>query len=167
MCKPENLYALQNGTLGINYLAVNEDGIPVQAQANDAVPDEYKIHAGDVAFMSNGLYFGSDEKNAAAAALSFPGYEEQVAQSMVYALTDAWTQISFTVPIEASTDYSATVTSKQNELIAQILTCSAEDFDKVWDEYIQAILDSGAEEVIEAYREAYKEGNWRGSFPVY
>lgn len=167
MCQAENLFALQNGTLGINYLAVNEDGIPVQAQANDAVPDENKIHAGDVAFMANGLYFGSDEKNAAAAALSFPGYEDLVAQSMVYALTDAWTQISFTVPIEAATDYAATVTSKQNELIAQCLSCSAEDFDKVWDEYIQAILDSGAEEVIEAYRAAYKDGNWRGSFPVY
>ena len=167
MAQADTLYALQNGTLGINYLAVNEDGIPVQAQANDAVPDEYKIHAGDVAFISNGLYFGSDEKNAAAAALSFPGYEDLVAQSVVYSLTDAWTQISFTVPIEEATDYSATVISKQNELIAQVLSCDPADFDKVWDEYIQAILDAGAEEVIEAYRQAYKDGNWRGSFPVY
>jgi len=78
-----------------------------------------------------------------------------------------WGQISFTVAIEEATDYSATVISKQNELIAQTLSCDPAEFDKVWDEYIQAILDSGAEEVIAAYRQAYKDGNWRGSFPVY
>ena len=56
---------------------------------------------------------------------------------------------------------------KQNELIAQTINCDPADFDKVWDEYIQAIMDAGAEEVIAAYRQAYKDGNWRGSFPAY
>lgn len=167
MCQPENMFALQNGVEGINYLDVNEDGIPVQQQANDAVPDEYKMHAGDVCFMANGLFYGSDEKNAAAASLSYPGYESLAAQSMVYSLTDAWTQLSFTVAIEEEADYQATVISKQNELIAQVLSCDPADFDKVWDEYIKAILDSGAEELIAAYRQAYKDGNWRGSFPEY
>ena len=165
MAQPENMFALQNGTEGINYEKLNEDGLPVGAKATDQVPDENKIHAGDVCFLANGYNFGDDAKNAAYVALSFPGYEENVAKSVMYANSDSWTQISFTVPIEAATDYAATVTSKQNELIAQVISCDEANFDATWDEYIQAILDSGAEEVIEAYRQAYKDGNFRGTFP--
>ena len=54
---------------------------------------------------------------------------------------------------------------KQNELIAQTISCDPADFDKVWDEYIKAINDAGAQKVIEAYRQAYKDGNYRGTFP--
>ncbi|MBP3648394.1 MAG: hypothetical protein J6K73_01280, partial [Clostridia bacterium] len=165
MCIPENMFALQNGTEGINYEKLNEDGLPVGAVATENVPDENKLHAGDVCFMANGYYFGDDEKNAAYVAMSFPGYEENVAKSVLYSGSDAWTQISFTVPIEAATDYSATVITKQNELIAQVISCDPAEFDAVWAEYTQAILDAGAEEVIAAYREAYQAGNYRGTFP--
>jgi hypothetical protein len=55
--------------------------------------------------------------------------------------------------------------SKQNELIAQIISCDPAEFDSVWAEYTQAILDAGADEVIAAYREAYQAGNYRGTFP--
>ncbi|MBQ3080610.1 MAG: hypothetical protein IJC48_11540 [Clostridia bacterium] len=165
MCQPENMFALQNGTEGINYAGLNEDGLPIGAVTTENVPDENKLHAGDVAFMANGYYFGDDAKNAAYVALSFPGYEDVVARSVIYSNTDAWTQISFTVPIEAATDYSATVITKQNELIAQTISCDPANFDAVWDEYIQAILDAGADKVIEAYRQAYLDGNYRGTFP--
>ncbi len=165
MCQPENMFMLQNGTEGINYAGLNEAGIPIGTVPTDKVPDENKLHAGDVCFLANGFYFGSDEKNAAAVALSFPGYEDVVARSVLYSNTDAWTQISFTVPIEAATDYAASVTSKQNELIAQTISCDPANFDKVWDEYIKAIKDAGATKIIEAYRQAYKDGNFRGTFP--
>lgn len=165
MCQEENMFFLQNGTEGVNYLSVNEDGIPVELQTTEIVPDEYKMHAGDICFIANGLYYGSDEKNAAAISLSFPGFEEQVKQSYVYAMTDAWTQISFPESVEAATDYLATVKSKQCELIAQAITCDPESFDEVYDSYIEAIKTSGATEIIEGYREAYQNGNWRGSYP--
>ncbi len=165
MAQPENMFMLQNGTEGINYETLNADGLPINAKPTEEVPDENKLHAGDVCFLANGFNFGDDAKNAAYVALSFPGYEELVARSVMYSNTDAWTQLSFTVAIEAATDYSATVITKQNELIAQIISCDPANFDAVWDEYIQAIRDSGADEVIEAYRQAYKDGNWRGTFP--
>ena len=123
------------------------------------------MHVGDVVFISNGYNFGDDAKNAAYVARSFPGYEELVAKSVLYSNEDAWTQLSFTVPIEAATDYSGAVMLKQNELIAQTINCDPADFDKVWDEYIEAIKDAGADEIIEAYRQAYKDGNYRGTFP--
>ena len=165
MCQPENMFALQNGVEGINYEGLNADGLPIGAKPTEQVPDENKLHAGDVAFMSTGYFFGTDEKNAAYVALSFPGFEENVAQSVLYAGSDAWTQISFTVAIEAATDYSGAVMAKQNELIAQTISCDPANFDAVWDEYIAAIKAAGADKVIAAYREAYQAGNWRGSFP--
>ena len=165
MCIPENMFAMQNGVDGINYEGVDTNGLPLNAKPTDQVPDEYKMHVGDVVFISNGYNFGDDAKNAAYVARSFPGYEEQVAKSVLYAGSDAWTQISFTVPIEAATDYSGAVMLKQNELIAQTISCDPADFDKVWDEYIKAINDAGAQKVIEAYRQAYKDGNYRGTFP--
>lgn len=165
MCIPENMFAMQNGVDGINYHGLDENGLPLDAVPTDQVPDENKMHVGDVVFISNGYNFGDDAKNAAYVARSFPGYEEQVAKSVLYSNADAWTQISFTVPIQAATDYSATVITKQNELIAQTISCDPADFDAVWDEYIQAILDAGADKVIEAYRQAYIDGNYRGTFP--
>ena len=131
----------------------------------DAVPNENKMHAGDICFISNGLYYGSDEKNSAALALPFAGYEEDVVASYVDALTDAWTQISFTVAIQAETDYGSTVKSKQGEFLAAVVSCDAEKFDEVYDAGIQDILNSGAAEMIEEFRQAYKDGNYRGMFP--
>lgn len=165
MCEYENMFFLQNGVEGINYLAVNEDGIPVQVQSTDVVPDEYKMHATDVCFISNGLYYGSDEKNAAALSLAFTGYEEEAKASYVNAYTDAWTQPSFSVVIQAETDYSAMVKSKQGEFLVSVLTCKPEEFDAKFDEGIQAILNTGAAEMIEEYRAAYQAGNHRGTFP--
>ena len=165
MCIPENMFAMQNGVDGINYFGVDANGLPLNAVPTEKVADEYKMHVGDVVFISNGYNFGDDAKNAAYVARSFPGYEEAVAQSVLYSNSDAWTQISFTVPIEAATDYSGAVMLKQNELIAQTIACDPADFDKVWDTYIKAINDAGAQKVIEAYRQAYKDGNFRGTCP--
>ena len=81
------------------------------------------------------------------------------------ALTDAWTQISFTVAIQAETDYGSTVKSKQGEFLAAVVSCDANQFDAVYDAGIQDILNSGAQEMIDEFRQAYKDGNYRGVFP--
>ena len=165
MCVPENMFFMQNGIEGINYLGVNEDGIPIDVQSADAVADEYKMHAGDICFISNGLFYGSDEKNAAAIAIPFKGYEDEVVASNADALCDKWTQISFTVPIQAETDFGSMVKSKQGEFLTAVLRCAPDQFDAVYDDYIEQILNVGARDMIEEFREAYKAGNIRGTFP--
>ncbi len=165
MAVPENMFIMQNGTEGINYLAVNDDGIPVQVQAVDTVADEYKMHAGDICFISNGLYYGSAEKNTAAIALSFPGYEEEVEKSYADALSGAWTQVSFVNAIQAETDYGTMVKSKQGEFLTKVITCDPAEFDAVYEAAIQATLSTGAAEMIEAFRAAYQAGEVRGTFP--
>lgn len=165
MAEYENMFFLQNGVEGVNYLAVNEDGIPIKVQSTDAVPDEYKMHAGDICFIANGLYYGSPEKNAAALALGYEGFEEKVEESYGYAYTDTWTQISFSVPIQANVDYGPMVKSKQGEFLVNVISCTPEEFDAVYDEYTQAILDTGAAQIIEEQRAAYLDGYARGTFP--
>ena len=166
MCIPENMFAMQNGVEGINYLAVTADGIPTQVQSADAVPDEHKMHAGDICFISNGLYYGSDEKNAAAKALAFDEkYQPELVAAVADAYTDAWTQVSFSVPIQASTDYGAMVKSKQGEFLSKVVTCAPADFDATYDAAIKDTLNTGASEIIEEQRAAYKAGEFRGTFP--
>ncbi len=165
LCEYDNMFFMQNGVEGVNYLAVNDAGIPIQVQSTDVVADEYKMHATDVCFISNGLFYGSDEKNSAALAIPFTGYEDEVVASYVNAYSDTWTQISFTVPIKADTDFGAMVTSKQGEFLVNVVTCDPAEFDEVYDKYIQAILDVGAEAVIAERRAAYNDGNYRGTFP--
>jgi putative aldouronate transport system substrate-binding protein len=129
------------------------------------VPDENKMHAGDICFISNGLCYGDDAKNAAALALPFTGYEDEVVASYADSLTDAWTQISFTETVQAETDYGATVKSKQGEFLAAVVSCAPEEFDAVYDQGIQDILSVGAQEMIDGFRQAYQNGNYRGVFP--
>ena len=166
MAIPENMFAMQNGTEGINYEGISEEfGIPYGVKSADQVPDENKMHAGDICFIVNGLYYGSDEKNAAALALPFAGFEKDVQDSYVDALTDAWTQISFSVNIQAQTDYGDTIKSAQGKFLADVVSAAPDKFDEVFDAGIQAILRSGADKMIEEFRQAYKDGNWRGTFP--
>jgi putative aldouronate transport system substrate-binding protein len=161
----ENMFFLQNGVEGKNYLALNEDGIPVQVQGTDVVADEYKMHAGDVCFIANGLYYGSPEKNAAALSIPFAGYEDEVIASYADALTDTWTQVSFPITIQADNDYGAMVKSKQGEFLTAVVTCDPAEFDAVYDAAVQNTLNTGASELIEAQREAYQAGEFRGTFP--
>lgn len=166
MAQPENMFAMQNGVEGINYLAVTEDGIPTQVQTADNVPDEHKMHAGDIVFISNGLYYGSDEKNAAALALAFDAkYHADIVESYVFAGTDAWTQSSFSIPIIASTDYGATIKAKQGEFLTAVVTCDPAQFDAIYDKCVQDTLNVGASELIEEQRAAYQAGEFRGTFP--
>ncbi|MBQ6950130.1 MAG: extracellular solute-binding protein [Clostridia bacterium] len=166
LAQPENMFAMQNGVEGINYLEVTADGIPTKVQSADAVPDENKMHAGDICFISNGLYYGSPEKNAAAIALGFDEkYQANIVESYVHAGTDAWTQTSFSIPIQAETDYGAMIKSKQGEFLSKVVTCDPAEFDAIYDAAIQDILNTGASELIEEQRAAYQAGEFRGTFP--
>ena len=166
MAQPENMFFMQNGVEGINYLNTTEDGIPCDVQSADNVADEYKMHAGDICFISNGLYYGSEELNAKGLALAFEArFADDIAQSYVDANTDPWTQNSFTVTINASTDFGASVKNKQAKFLTDVITCPADQFDAVYDAAIADTLNAGADKIMEEQREAYKAGNYRGTFP--
>lgn len=166
MSSDEALFALQNGVEGHNYTTVDENGIPTDLKNINDTEDAYKIHATDAAPICNGFYYGSDELNFAASANAYPGYSEEVMKSLAISNDGGYQPVSFTRTIQSRVDYGATVTSKEAELLVQAVTCKSEDFDSVWDEYLNALLSSGGQDIIDEQRAAYQEGAYRGFYPM-
>ena len=166
MSLPESLFALQNGEMGHNYTTVDEHGIPTDLKNINDTEDAYKMHATDGAPICNGFYYGSDELNYAATAMGFPGYEDAVAASLVISNDGGYEPISFTRAIQGRIDYGSMVSSKEGELLVQAVTCTPDKFDAVWEEYTQAILTSGGQNIIDEQRAAYHEGAYRGFYPM-
>ena len=166
MCKPESLYALQNGEMGYNYTTVNENNIPTDLKNINDTDDAHKMHATDGAPICNGFFYGSDELNYAATAMGFPGYEDVVADSLVIANDGAYEPVSFTRTIQSRIDYGTTIISKEAELLVQVVTCKPEDFDATWDKYTNEILSAGGQQIIDEQRQAYKDGAYRGFYPM-
>ncbi len=166
MCKPESLYALQNGVKGHNYTTVDSDGIPTDLKNINDTEDAYKLHAADGAPICNGFFYGSDTLNFKASANAYPGYADVVTDSLQISTQLGYEPISFTKNIQARTDYGSTVISKEAELLVQAVTCATDKFDKVWDEYLNALLASGGQQIIDEQRAAYKAGAYRGFYPM-
>ena len=166
MASPEALYALQNGEMGYTYTTVDANGIPTDLKNISDVEDAYKIHATDGAPICNGFYYGSDELNYAASANGYPGYTAEVAHSLVVSNEGAYEPITFSRTIQARVDFGSTITSKEGELLVQAVTCAPENFDAVWEEYTNAILTSGGQQIIDEQRDAYNEGAYRGFYPM-
>lgn len=166
MVQPENLFALQNGELGYNYTQVDDNGIPTDIKNISDVDDAHKMHMFDGVPICNGFYYGSDELNYAATANGFPGYEDAVAQSLMVSNDGAYEPISFTRTIQSRVDYGSTVTSKEADLLVQAVTCAPDQFDAVWEKYVNEILQSGGQEIIDEQRAAYQEGAYRGFYPM-
>lgn len=166
MVQPENLFALQNGEMGYNYTTVDENGIPTDLKNISDVDDNHKIHAVDGCPICNGFYYGSDELNYAATANGFPGYEDAVTHSLTVANEGAYEPVSFSCTIQARVDYGSTVISKEADLLVQSVTCAPENFDATWDKYVNEILQSGGQEIIDEQRAAYQAGEWRGAYPL-
>ena len=81
-------------------------------------------------------------------------------------MNNGYEPISFTGTIQARVDYGSTVISKEAELLVQSVTCSPESFDQVWDKYLNELLASGGQQIIDEQREAYKAGEYRGQYPM-
>jgi len=166
MAQPENMFFLQNGVEGVNYEKLNEDGIPVGVKATSDVPDEYKMHAGDVCFLANGSYFDTPEKVAASVALAYAGFEEYVAQAYADQLVDALPGSYCGITIQAETDYAGMVTQKEGEFLTNVITCPADKFDETYDYWLQQILDSGLQQILDERTEAYRNGYLTGVYPA-
>ncbi len=166
MSLPENMFFLQNGVEGVNYEGLNEDGIPVGVKATSDVPDEYKMHAGDVCFIANGNNYGSPEKNARAVALAFTGYENYVAQAYADQLIDPLPACYCSATIQAETDYKEMVTQKEGEFLTQVVTCPADEFDATYDYWLNQLMEAGLRQILEERGQAYDNGYLTGVYPA-
>ena len=55
--------------------------------------------------------------------------------------------------------------AEEAQFIANVVSCTPEEFDAVYDAGIEAIKAAGADKIVEALREQYKLGNYTGTYP--
>jgi len=65
----------------------------------------------------------------------------------------------YSVSMEAEAEYQTVLTSLYKEYRDKLTMCSPEEFDALYEEYAQAYLDAGYQEVIDERAEAYEAGN--------
>ena len=63
------------------------------------------------------------------------------------------------------TDYEGTVKGAEAKFIADVVSCSPEEFDAKYDAGVEEIKAAGADEIVAALREEFKAGNATGTYP--
>ncbi len=143
----ETIKYLQTGLEGTNYV-MTEDG------AYQILPatGEWVKNSGnniDYTMTCNGLYLG--DATGATTALSYPGIPaEIVIAANEYGKNNGRYPKHFNVgTIEAETEVGSSLSSKRDELFTKAVTASVEDFDSVYDMYLEDYLAAGGQDIID------------------
>ena len=107
----------------------------------------------------NGKEFGSDAKNAEAAALGSsytPGYEQYIRQGYLAGMKDGFFGYHFEVVIDADSKFSTSLNQKSAEIWVQTITAKPAEFDALYDSLVKEWLSMGGQAVIDERRAAYK-----------
>ncbi len=137
---------LQTGKEGVNY-ELTEDG----AYKNLGATGEWIMNSGmniDYTMTLNGFHLG--EATDATRALSYPGIApEMVTLANEYGYSNYRIAKHFNVGvIEAETEVGGALTSKRDELLTKAVTASVDDFDSVYDTYMDDYMSAGGEDII-------------------
>ena len=137
---------LQTGKEGVNY-ELTADG----AYKNLGATGEWIMNSGmniDYTMTLNGYHLG--EATNKTRALSYPGVsEEMVNLANEYGMSNYRIAKHFNVgTIEAETEVGGALTSKRDELLTKAVTASVEEFDSVYDTYMEDYMAAGGEDII-------------------
>lgn len=66
---------------------------------------------------------------------------------------------TFTVPIDAESEYSGTLTALYKELRDKLVMAKPEEFDKLYEQYTKQYEDAGYKAVVDERTQAYEDGN--------
>ena len=144
---PETIKYLQTGLEGTNF-EMTEDG------AYQILPatGEWVKNSGnniDYTMTCNGLYLG--EATGKTTALSYPGIPADIViQANEYGKNNGRYPAHYNVgTIESETEVGSSLTEKRDELLTKAVTASVEDFDSVYDQYLNDYLNMGGQEIID------------------
>lgn len=148
----------------IQYMAFGKEGVH-----NDAVQgypvvnssDASKrllYNSGDMLIITNGIDFGSPEKNAEFLSLSVTeNHRGMATQTRLNASKDAVQQpISFGKPLDSEAKYSVVMLEKYEELLVKSMMAKPADFDKVYDASLKDFMDTAGNEVFAERKAAYE-----------
>ena len=152
---PEVIKYLQTGKEGVNF-NMTEDG----AYAILPATGEWVKNSGnniDYTMTCNGLYLG--EATGKTTALSYPGIPaEIVIQANEYGKNNGRYPAHYNVgTIESETEVGSSLTEKRDELLTKAVTASVDDFDSVYDQYLNDYLNMGGQEIIDERIEKLSE----------
>ena len=152
LCIPENYQFIQRGNVGVNHEIVN--GVPalMTRPPNDPWMQNSTQNI-DFTMLQNGIEMGDPVLNARVLALSYGGFTSDVIEH-AYAVSTANARAPVVVNVPTTQDgiYGQTVITMADDLLAQAITARPEDFDRIWDQGIQNILRSGAQEIMDERR---------------
>ena len=119
-----------------------------------AADGDYHINSGnniDYTMLLNGVHLGDPELSAAATKSSYIGIDpEMVALANEYGRSNYRIAKNYNVgTIEAENDMNEVLKKKRDELLTKAVTASVENFDSVYDEYMEDYLSSGGQEIID------------------
>ncbi|NIK69607.1 extracellular solute-binding protein [Paenibacillus sp. BK720] len=153
MAQPDVLLTLMNGIEGEDYTMV--DGLPQRVQSDET--SKRMFNSADMAMITQGEDFGSNEKNWAAAAAAVPEpFRKSVIDAYKMSLTDTTRYANFTTPIEAENKYMPALRDKYDQLIVKSIMAKPADFDKVYEDLLKDYMASGGDAIVKERTEAYK-----------
>lgn len=156
LCTKEGGFVIFHGFEGEHYTM--EDGVPVVIDAEYNSVDKEWIRA-DLFLTGNQGYYATEEEFSKATALQYPGYEQYCLDDFAYATMgghiDDIDDSLYTSPSQS--ELAADINLVKDEYLVKITTCSIDEFDSCWDEYMAALKDAGVEKVHEE-RVAYFTG---------
>ena len=162
LSKPETLKYLQNGIEGHHWEL--RDGIPYQLQVPDDDPRRMSATNLDVTLTTNGQDLswtlgGDPALNPKLFASTFqdPHHRELYELEYEIGIKNGYMRPRFDRPIDSELSLSSVLKQFEVQIFVNVVSAPEANFDAVWDKMIAEYLVMGAQEVMDAKREAFKE----------
>jgi|LSQX01.1.fsa_nt_gb putative aldouronate transport system substrate-binding protein len=154
LCEEEVRTYLTTGEEGVNHTK-DENGIPVMINLMNDPRMMNSPNNLDYAVVVNGVDLGDPSKNVLVLSKSYEaGYEDIFVKAYDIAMKDAFVINNKIIPFESEAQYTTTLNDKRKEILANAITASEADFDKVYDAGIQEWLNMGGQQCVDE-RQAY------------
>lgn len=154
---PEHIEYLQIGDEGVTHNVLESGAIQTMAATGDAI-----MNSGmniDYTITCNGLKLADPEKTQLSKAYNYAEIDpEIVAQADTYAQTDLHFIKNVNVgAIEAEAGIGDTLSSKRDQVFDQAVVAPVDQFDAVWDEFMEDYLSSGGQDIIDERTEKWEQ----------
>ena len=165
LMQPENLFTFQYGFEGETFDYV--DGLPVM---RDLTGTEYAMANNNKDYFCivvESKTLGNIEDDVKLnAPVNYPDSDDFYTQLLenyngMVAMADSGyvnSDCNFAVVIAAQSEYQQVLLDKYTEYRTKLTTCSADEFDALYDQYSQEYLDAGYQAIIDERGEAYNNG---------
>ncbi len=146
MAQDEVIQYMAFGDEGVHHTIV--DGFPVNNGSDEA--KKLLFNSGDMLIVTNGIDFGSMEKNIASTVLPvIEKHRELAKQARVNAMKDSVQQpIQYDKPLESEAKHSVIMLDKYHELLVKSTLAKPADFDKTYEAALKDFMDTAGTEVI-------------------